>query len=211
MHNIVIADEQAIFRETLKHTLNASGKYHVISEAGAPSNMISLLSDSVSIVVLDIKIDGYDIYDLIRRIRLHHPKIKIVILSIYAQEHVVRNALAAGIDAYVSKNACMEELFNALERVLAGHKYISTNISEMLVDSLSGNQKLPHSLLTSRELHVLTMLGKGFAVKKIAADLQLSAKTISSHKSRIMQKMNLANNAELIKYFINSELNDSAM
>lgn len=209
MHNIVIVDDHEIFRETLRHTLNAVDLYNVVGEAENPSKVMALLDDTVDIMILDISMGNYDVFDLIKRVGIHHPNIKIIILSMHDEERIVRNALATGVNAYISKDSKMSNLITAIDRALAGHKYISENISEMLVNSFNRSDSSPHELLTSRELHVFTMLGKGVSINQIASDLKLSAKTISSHKARLMQKMNIQNNAELIKYYLNSELNES--
>ncbi len=205
MNNIVIVDDHGIFREALKHTLNAVDLYNVVGEADDPVKVMSLLDETIDVITLDLNMGNYDVIDLIKRIRIYHPHIKIVVLSMHDQEHVVRNVLASGVHAYVSKGACMRHLISAIERSLAGHRYLSENISEILLNSSNNQSVLPHELLSSRELHVFTMLGKGVKINQIAEDLKLSAKTISSHKARIMQKMNLASNAELIKYYLNSE------
>lgn len=207
MCNIIVVDDHAIFREALKHTLTAVESYNVVGDAGDPAKVMNLLDESVDVITLDLSMGNYDAIDLIKRIRIYHPHIKIVVLSMHDQEHVVRNALASGIHAYVSKGANMTHLISAIERSLAGQRYLSDNISEMLMNSPKNQTALPHELLSSRELHVFTMLGKGVKLNQIAKDLKLSAKTISTHKARIMQKMNLASNAELIKYYLNSEFN----
>jgi len=149
-----------------------------------------------------------DYFDLIKRIKIHHPKLPIVILSMHDEIQLVRNILATGVSAFVSKDCDFSVLTTALEKALSGGKFISPKISEQLILSLNKKDVLPHQLLTPREYHIFLMLGKGVSITLIAVSLSLSAKTISSHKARIMQKMGLKNNADLVKYYLQLETNE---
>lgn len=203
MISVLLADDHAIFRESLKHLLNSTGKYEIVGESGDAVNVLPILNEKkVDVLILDLAMGHSDYFDLIKRIKIHYPKLPIVILSMHDEIQLVRNILATGVAAYVSKNCDFSILTAALEKALAGGKYISPKISEQLILSLNKKDLLPHQLLTPREFHIFSMLGKGVSITMIAASLSLSAKTISSHKARIMQKMGLKNNADLVKYYL---------
>lgn len=210
MCKIIILDESAVFREALRAALNTIDKLEVVGETGMPSTALSIAQQEMpDLVILDITIGSYDLMDLIKRLRTKNNRIKIIVLSMVTQEHIVKNALSVGINAYVSKSSGMSTLVTAIDKVLDGHKYISEEISEVLVNSLSQDNQQSFHLLSDRELHIFKMLGKGVPIAKIAEDLKLSPKTISSHKARIKQKLQLKSNAELYKYYLTSEYNQT--
>lgn len=211
MISVLLADDHAIFRESLKSLLSGTGQYEVVGECGDAASILPFLKENtIDVLVLDLNMGHADYFDLIKRIKIHHPKLPIVILSMHDEIQLVRNILATGVSAYVSKSCDFSILTAALEKALSGGKYISPSISEQLVLSLNKKDLLPHQLLTPREFHIFSMLGQGVAITLIAANLSLSAKTISSHKARIMQKMGLKNNADLVKYYLHLEDSPSA-
>lgn len=209
MHKILIADSHSIFRETLGHYLEKLNNYHVAGEVDSADAVIAQLNTGIDILILELSLNKDDVFSLIKRVRHEYSALKIVVLSMHTQEDVVRKALSSGIDAYVSKSSNIIHLNTALQKVLSGNKYFSDSISDIVLNSINHKDGLPHELLTDRELEVFIMLGRGFSSNDIASELALSAKTVSTHKSKIMQKMHLSSNADLIKYYVNSTFNHS--
>lgn len=203
MHNVVIADTHAIFRETLRYCLDNLPAYHVMGEADSADGVISQLNESIDILILELYLKNDDVFSLIKHIRHEYPQLKVVVLSMYSEANLVRKAISSGVDAYVSKSSNISQLCTALQKVLSNNKYLSQNITEVLLNSLDQKADSLHELLTDRELEIFTMLGRGLSNNKIASQLTLSAKTVSTHKRRVMQKMHLSSNAAIIKYFLN--------
>ena len=160
-------------------------------------------------VVLDITMPGRNGIDVLRQLRTERPGLPILMLSIHPEEQYALRALKAGASGYLTKESAPDELVAALRKVSSGGKYISSSLAEKLAFKLEvGREQAPHETLSDREYRVMCMIASGKTVMAIAQELMLSEKTISTYRSRILEKMNMKNNAELTYYAIKNQLVD---
>lgn len=208
MVKIIIADDHSIVREGLKQIIADTPDMMVCDEACDGSELIEkVLLNKYDVVVLDITMPGTNVLDVIKRVKRQRPAIHILILSMHPEEQYAVRVLKAGASGYLTKESAPAELVKAIRKVSMGRKYISTAFAENLADTLlSGRAEPAHASLSDREYQVLCMIASGETVKHIADNLFLSEKTISTYRSRIMQKMNMKNNAEIIHYAIKNML-----
>jgi two-component system invasion response regulator UvrY len=200
--NILIADDHAILRRGLRHIL-ADGLPEVsIAEAQNGGEVLRLLRQrSFDVLILDINMPGASGLEVVRDVRRDYPWIPVLMLSVYPEEQYALRALKAGAAGYLPKESAPEELVHAVLKVASGGKYITASIAEQMADALQDDGSKPvHETLSNREFEVLRLMGKGKTSSEIAAELSLSVKTISTFRSRLLAKMHLKNNAELILY-----------
>jgi len=208
MKNILIADDHPIVREGLKQILAKSFDTVSVDEAGNGNEVLNKLGEKdYDIILLDISMPGRDGFETLAQIKHEKPKIPVLILSMHPEEHYAKRALKSGAAGYLSKNRAQEELLTAIQRVAEGKKYITSSLAEKLACDLEkGAEENLHEKLSNRELQVMRMIASGKPLTDIGSDLSLSIKTISTYRGRIMEKMNLKNNAELIHYVIKYDL-----
>jgi two-component system, NarL family, invasion response regulator UvrY len=199
---IIIADDHAIVREGLKQILAGISNMGVCDEAADGTEAIEKIKkNNYDIAVLDIKMPGTNVLDLIRDIKIYKPEIPILILSMYPEEQYAVRVLKAGASGYLTKESAPKELISAILKISKGGKYISEKLGEQLAFHLDDDsEKSDHEKLSDREFQVFGMIASGKSVKMIAEKLNLSEKTVSTYRSRVLQKMNLKNNAELTHY-----------
>lgn len=204
MIRLLIADDHAIMREGLKQLCTLTGDIEVAAEATNGQDVIDRLRDSeVDAVLLDMTMPGISGEDLVARIRLRYPSLPILILSMHNDPHIAQRALRAGASGYIAKDRDPEMLLNALRRVAGGGRFIDPVLAERMVLETGGRNEQPsHASLTDREFQVMRYLARGLSVNEIAHELAISNKTVSTHKARLMEKMQFANNAELMRYAI---------
>jgi len=203
---ILIADDHAILRRGLKEILQEEFPSATIVEVGDGSSMIlKVIEEEWNIVISDLSMPGRSGLDALVQIKQLAPKLPVLILSIYPEEQYAIRVLKAGAAGYLSKDMAAEQLINAVHRVLAGRKYITERVAERLV-GFNDTDKPLHQVLSDREFHVLKFLSEGKSVSEIAAILHISVNTASTYRSRILQKMNMKTNAELIHYAIQHKL-----
>lgn len=206
--SLLIADDHPLFRLGVKELLlGIPGVAHV-DEA---SNGIELLQkiDRVDYdcIILDIHMPGESGLGILGRIMKMKPKSRVIVFSMYPEEQYGVRSLKAGASSYLSKDADPELLKEAVSRVSRGERYIRPSLAEKLEDEVrSGKSGLPHERLSVRELEVMTMIASGKSVSRIAVELNLSVKTVSTHRAHILEKMKLRNNTELICYAMNNGL-----
>ncbi|PIP38690.1 MAG: DNA-binding response regulator [Desulfobacterales bacterium CG23_combo_of_CG06-09_8_20_14_all_51_8] len=208
MIKIIIADDHSIVREGMKLIISEIRDMTVCDEASNGNDLIEkVLQNQYDVAVLDISMPGPEILDIIKQIKKEKPSIRILILSMHPEEQYAVRVLKAGASGYLSKETAPAELVKAIRKVSSGKKYISPYFAENLADFLlSDNEKPVHTTLSDREYQVMCKIAAGEPVKDIARELCLSDKTISTYRSRILQKMNMTNNAELIHYAIKNTL-----
>ena len=208
MIKIIIADDHSIVRQGMKLILSETADMKICDEAADGYELIEkVLNNQYDIVILDITMPGPGVLDIIKRIKREKPGIRVLVLSMHPEEQYAVRVLKAGAAGYLSKETAPSDLVKAVRQVSLGKKYISPHFFESMADVLlSDNDKPPHTALSDREFQVLCMLAQGKASRDIARDLCLSEKTISTYRSRILQKMNLTTNAELIHYAIRNSL-----
>jgi two-component system invasion response regulator UvrY len=205
---ILIADDHAIVRKGLKQIVEETADMVVADEASTGHEVLDKVRDNeYDVVVLDISMPGGDGVDILKQIKKEKPKIPILVLSMHPEEQYAVRVLHAGAAGYMTKESAPDELITALRRVAAGRKYISSSLAEQLAFKLERNADRPlHEILSDREYQVMCMIASGKEVKKIAEELCLSVKTVSTYRSRILEKMRMKNNAELTRYAIKQQL-----
>jgi DNA-binding NarL/FixJ family response regulator len=208
MVKILIADDHAIVREGLKQIVADTSDMIVIDEASDGHEVLALLSkNNYDVVVLDIAMPGPIGLDILKEIRKESPKLPVLILSVYPEEQYAVRALKAGASGYLTKESAPDELITAIRKVSMGGKYITSSLAEKLAFELEVDmEKPPHKSLSDREFQVMCMIAKGRAIKDIAEELYLSPKTVSTYRSRILEKMKMKSNEELTHYVINNRL-----
>ena len=204
---IIIADDHPLFRRGLKHAIEETNDIEVIGESCNGEDLLSLIRDSKSdVILLDIAMPGKSGLDLLKQLKSEHPKLPILILSVYPEEQYAIRFLKAGASGYLTKESAAEKLAEAIRKIAGGGKYASTAIIEKLAFDFSDSEKLPHETLSDREYQVFGMIAVGRSLTEIGVELSLSVKTISTHRTRILEKMKMKKNAELIHYAITQNL-----
>ncbi len=205
MLKIIIADDHAIVRRGLKHiVLEEHDDAHVCEAADSNAVLNLLRAEPFDVVVLDITMPGRDGLELLKELKRDAPQMPVLMLSMHPEERFAVRALKAGASGYLTKESAPDELCVAIRKVLRGGKYISPSLAELLADNVGQpNQDLQVSeLLSDREFQVLRLIASGKTVSEVAAELTLSVNTISTYRTRILEKMNLKTNAELMRYAI---------
>lgn len=203
MIKILIADDHAIVRGGLKQIIATTADIVVSGEAAQGSEVVDKLRTcDIDLLLLDMTMPGISGVDLIRRVRAEQPALPVLVLSIHNEAQVVSRALRAGATGYVTKDSDPEVLLAAIRKLAAGGRFIDPKLVDAIIFETHSGDSPPHEILSDREFQVLQMLAGGKSINDIAETLALSAKTISTHKMRLMQKLGLGNNAELIRYAI---------
>lgn len=208
MIRIAMADDHAIVREGLKRILAKTPDLAVTGDVGTADELLTLLrTQSFDVVVLDLTLGSRSGLELLKHVRSEFPHLPVLILSMHTGEEFALRALRAGAVGYVQKESAPEELVAAVRRVVAGGTYVNAALAERLAMQLArGGAKAPHETLSDRELEVFLLLAAGKAVSEIAADLNLSVKTVSTHRARILEKTGFQRNADLTRYAIEHHL-----
>jgi len=208
MIRVLIADDHTIVREGLKQIMSDTGDMTVTAEAATGQEALDmLLREDCDVAVLDIAMPGKNGLEVLKEIRHQKPKLPVLILSMYPEDQYAVRVLKAGADGYLTKESAPQDLITAVRRLYAGKKYISPMLAERLALTLeSDSTRPPHELLSDREYQVLCRIASGKTVKEIADELALSVKTISTYRTRILEKMSMKNNAELTYYAIHNSL-----
>jgi two-component system, NarL family, invasion response regulator UvrY len=208
MINILIADDHAIVREGLKRILADVPDMHVAGEASNGSEALDLVrKNKWDIVLLDISMPGRNGLDVLKLIKDEHPKLPVLMLSIYPEDQYAVRVLKAGASGYLTKESAPSQLVAAIRKVAQGGNYISQALAEKLVAGLQTNtDKNLHESLSDREFEILRLIASGKTLSQIAEQLLLSIKTVSTYRSRILEKMQMQNNAELTNYAIKNGL-----
>ncbi len=205
---VLIADDHAVVRQGLKQILADSFRHATFGEArNAQEALEHVWSKKWDIVILDINMPGRSGLDALKELRNARPSLPVLVLSVYPEDQFAIRVLKAGASGYMGKESAPEDLIRAIHKVLAGGRYVSATLAEKLAQSLSvPTAQAPHETLSNREYEVLSMIAAGITVKQIALKLSLSAKTISTYRTRILEKMGLKTTAELIHYAIQNNL-----
>ncbi len=204
MIKILIVDDHAIVREGLSRIIGTESDMVVAGMAKDGTEVIRLMLDNeIDVVVLDISMPGKSGLDLIKDLKQVQPLVKILMLSMYPEERFAMRSIKAGASGYLTKEMAPEEIVSAVRIIYSGRKYITPALADMIAEELQNpTEKVPHELLSDREFEVLCMLAVGKPVVEIAATLSLSESTVSTYRMRILQKMNLKSNSDLIHYGI---------
>jgi DNA-binding NarL/FixJ family response regulator len=208
MIKILIADDHTIMREGLKRILDGNEDIQVIGEAiDGHDTLTKVRSEIFDVLLLDLSMPGRSGVDLIHQIKDEFPKLPILILTMHEEEQYAVRAIRAGANGYLTKESAGTQLVTALKKVASGRPYISMEVAEQLaMSAMPANNNSSHSALSDREFEVFCHLAKGKSITEIGEMLHLSVKTVSTHKTRIMQKMELHSISELVQYAMTHHL-----
>ena len=199
---IFIADDHPIVRQGLRRIVEADPGMVISGEADAAAALLAgLETKATDLVLLDVSMPGGLFLETLKELRTCHPTIRVLALSVHPEDEWAVRALRAGASGYLTKDHSPEQLLEAIRRVYRGGKYVSPSLAERLASQLDGGgQRAPHELLSDREFEVMRRLGSGLTISQIASELALSAKTVSTYRARILEKMAVATNADLVRY-----------
>jgi DNA-binding NarL/FixJ family response regulator len=206
--NILITDDHAIVRKGLILLLREEFPFAEITEASNSTEVLEKVKNKTwDIILLDISMPGRNGVDVLKQLRADSIKTPILMLSMHPEEQFALRVLKAGASGFLNKNSATEELIAAVHKVLSGRKYITPTLAEKLAEStLDANNKPLHESLSDREMQVFQLIASGKAVSEIAEEISLSVNTISTYRTRILEKLNLQNNAEITRYAIDNAL-----
>jgi len=210
MIKVLIVDDHTIVREGLRQILEETSDIAVADEASSAREVINKVwNNDYDIVLLDISLPGRSGLDVLKQLKSIKPNLPILILSMHPEEQYAIRSLRAKASGYLTKESASEELIDAIRKVAQGRKYITSSIAEKLAFELEDSTVCSyHEKLSDREFQVMCMIASGKRIKEIADTLSLSVKTISTYRARILKKMNMQNNSQLIHYAIKSGLVD---
>lgn len=208
MLNVLLADDHAVVRKGLKGILEQAADPMTFGEATNGEEVLEKVrKEKWDFLVLDIAMPGLNGLDILKQLKLEQPSLPVLVLSMYPEQQFALRVMKAGASGYLTKESAPEELVKAIQKIRRGGKYISAYLADRLAQKLSnGENKLPHELLSDREYQVLCMISQGKTVKQIATELVLSVKTVSTYRSRILDKMNMKTNADLVSYCLRNKL-----
>jgi len=208
MTKILVADDHAVVRQGLKQILDETPDIVVADEAGSAQEVLDkVLENDYDVVLLDISMPGRSGLDILKELKKIKPAVPVLVLSIHPEEQYAVRVLRVGASGYLNKDCAPDELIRAIKRVSLGGRYVSSSLAEKLAFDLEpGREKPLHEALSDREFQVLCMIASGKTVKEIAGELSLSVKTVSTYRSRVLEKMKLKNNAEVMRYAIQNRL-----
>ena len=209
MVKVLAADAHPVVREGLKRILDEGG-LSVAAEAASGGEVLEMAArGEFDVVVLDLRLPGQGGLELIGRLKRRVPAVSILVLSAFPEEQYAVRALREGADGYLCKERPWEYIREAVRKVASGGKYITDTVAERLAAGLNADsRKPPHESLSNREFQVLCRMSSGETVTEIAHDLDLSAKTVSTYRSRILDKLGMSSNAELVRYAVRHRLVD---
>ena len=208
MIRILLADDHSMFREGLKYIIADEPDMQVTGETASSREAISkIMEEDYDVVVLDINIPGRDGIQVLSEIKAAKPNVAVLMLSMYAEEQFAMRALRAGASGYLTKESAPDEFIAALRIVAQGGKYITSSVAEILANNIDIHvERPPHEKLTDREFEVMLKISLGKKIGEIARELNLSGKTISTYRARILEKMKMTDNTELTQYAIRHSL-----
>ena len=210
MINILIVDDHLIVREGIKRIINDTSDIKIVAEASSGQEAMDLISENkYDMILLDISMPGLNGLQTLKLIKKYNKKLSVLMLSMHSEEQYAMRSIKAGASGYMTKEVAAKELVSAIRKINDGRKYISKEVAELLATDLyHEDEKDPHENLSDREFEILKMIARGLTTKAIAAELIISPKTVSTYRSRILEKLNLHNNSDIIHYVIDYNLID---
>ncbi len=205
---ILLADDHTMFREGVKQVLSATADFLVVDEAGSAQEVLEKVPHAdPDVLVLDISMPGRDGIDVLKQLRQLHPRVRVLVLSMYPEDQYAFRSIKAGASGYLTKSRASAELIEAIRKIASGRKYISPDVAEQLADDLARDGEKPlHERLSDREYQVMRMIASGLTVKQIAVELAISVSSVSTLRSRILAKFGMKTNAQITHYAIKHEL-----
>ena len=209
MISVLLADDHAIVRKGIKQILSDVPDMLLADEAiDGVEALKKVMNNTYDVVVLDITMPRQDGLDVLKNIKIHKPDLPVLILTVHSEEKYAVRAFRAGASGYLMKNVSPAELILAIRKIARGEKYMSSSIAEKLVGELISNEEPSHSLLSDREYQVMQMFVSGRGLNEIADELSLSVQTVSTYRNRILEKLNMKNIADVIRYAVKNGIID---
>ena len=208
MIRVILADDHAVMRDGLRHILETAGGFEIVGEASDGSATLELAEHrAADVLLLDLSMPAPTGIELIRLVKTRAPSLRTLVLTMHAETQYAARAFKAGATGYLTKDSATAELVEAVGKVAAGGVYVSPSAAESLARTLRAPvEMLPHERLSARELDVMRRIVAGQTVTRIASELALSAKTVSTYKMRILEKMDLPHEAALVRYAVRHDL-----
>jgi two-component system, NarL family, invasion response regulator UvrY len=208
MIRVAIADDHPIVRQGIRRIATEGARITVSGEAATAAELFCLVAGvPVDVVLLDVSMPGSTFVETVRSLRERFPSVRVLVLSVHPEDQWALRALRAGASGYLTKDHSPEQLVEAIHRVARGGKYVSETLAEKLAGLVDLSAlHAPHEQLSDREFEVLRSLGRGMTVKDVAGQMRLSAKTVSTYRTRLLEKMRLGTNADLVRYVIEHDL-----
>jgi len=205
---ILIADDHTVVRKGLMEIVKDMPEVEEVDEAANATDVMQKVENKIyDVLVLDISMPGKSGLDILKDLKISVPDLHVLMLSTYPEELYAVRALKAGASGYLNKNTATEELTIAIRKVAAGRKYISSSLAEQLAVNIGSNSdKLPHERLSDREFQVFRLVAEGKTLTEISESLFLSNKTVSTYKTRILEKMDLKSSTEITRYAITNQI-----
>ena len=204
---VIIADDHPLFRRGLKNAFSETPDIEVVDEAESGEELLEKARGTdLAVAILDISLPGAGGLEILKQLRDERPKLPVLILTVYPEEHYAVRFFKAGASGFIMKESSADQIYTAVRKVADGGKYASPTITEKLAFDFSKSDRPAHERLSDREHQVFIMLAEGQSPTEIGKELSLSVKTISTHRSRILDKMQMKKNAELIHYAISQRL-----
>jgi len=208
---VVIADDHTILREGLRQLLGAAPDIAVVAEAADGHEVMARVrSDEFDLLLLDMSMPGKSGIELIKQVKAERPKLRVLVLSMHEEQQYAVRALKAGASGYLTKDSAATQLVTAIRKVAGGGAFITPEVAEQLaLGAMPNSEGPPHTRLSDREYEVFQLLVAGVTVSDIAARLNLSGKTVSTHKARLMEKLGIDNQADLVRYAMRHHVADN--
>ena len=203
MIRILMADDHPVVRKGLVTILGSEPSFAIVGEAGNAGEVLALLqSSAVDVLLMDISMPGTSGLELLPELKRHYPRLPVLILSQYPESQMAVRAIRSGAQGYLNKDSAPAELVQAVKRVYEGKKYVTDSVLDLLAETVQKPGENPHESLSNREFRVFCLLASGKTVSDIGELLNLSAKTISTYRTRVLDKLSLRTNADLARYAI---------
>lgn len=207
MIRVIIVDDHPVVRRGLKQIIAAEQDMQVVGEAENARKAISVIRQTAcDAVILDITLPDASGLEVLNQLKREHPTLPVLIMSIHDEEPYALRVLKAGASGYLMKNSIPEELIKAIRKITSGGKYISPSIAERLASEIASPEKSLHGKLSDREFQIMCLIASGKSLKEIGEALFISGKTVSSYRSRILEKMRMSTNADLTRYALEHHL-----
>jgi len=207
MTNVLIADDHALLRSGLKQALVGDRRIRDIGEAATGQQTLDMLRQGEwDLLILDINMPERSGVDILKHVKTGFPALRVLVLSGFPERQYAVNVLRAGASGYLTKDSAAEELMKAVGTIIQGRRYISSTLAELLVEDIDATDTPLHTQLSEREFQIFTKLAAGRSVSDIASELYLSVKTISTYRSRVLEKMNFRTNADITTYALRNGL-----
>jgi DNA-binding NarL/FixJ family response regulator len=213
MINIVLCDDHKIVRQGLRQIISGYPDIQILADdiASGEELLQRLRTLEPDLIILDVSLPGRSGLEVLKQVKIFYPDIQVLVLSMYPEDQFAIRMLKAGASGYLHKDSEPDVLIDAIRTIDSGGEYLSPQITKLLYREMNNkNQDLPHKLLSDREHEVFLAIGEGKANNFIASQLKLSAKTISTYRSRILTKMDMDNNSDIIKYILLHNLSPTA-